>query len=138
MRKCGLGIRDPALVLGPTFIASNFWFAGSQGELPERLWRQPWDAWSIVRENLHLNLATLTAIDVAESIEPDDTDDAWTKQKRWQEQVDAQMEAHFKLTAPERLRACRHSTRRTAQPLLPFWSALKKVPLVSLRAHAPF
>ena len=30
--KGGLGNRDPALVLGPTLIASNFTFAGSQGE----------------------------------------------------------------------------------------------------------
>ena len=33
VRKGGLGIRDPALVLGPAFIASNFGFAGSQGEV---------------------------------------------------------------------------------------------------------
>ena len=50
-------------------------------------------------------MATLAAIEGPESIEPDDIDDTWTKQKWWQEQVDAQMEARFKINAPERLRA---------------------------------
>ena len=51
---------------------------------------------------------------VSESIEPDDIDPAWTKQRRWQEQVDTQMEDHFKLNAPERLRAL---IRRGSQSL---------------------
>ena len=48
VRTGGLGIRDPALVLGPAFIASNVGFAGSQGELPETFRRELSDAWSIV------------------------------------------------------------------------------------------
>ena len=88
VRKGGLGIRDPALVLGPAFIASNFGFAGSQGELPERFWRELSDAWSIISEKLHLNAATLAAIEGVEAIEPDDIDSAWMKQKWWQGQVD--------------------------------------------------
>ena len=49
--------------------------------------------------------ATLAAIEASESIDPDEIDTAWTKQRWWQGQVDARMEAHFKLNAPERLRA---------------------------------
>ena len=43
VRKGGLGIRDPALVPGRAFIASNFGFAGSQGELPDfgASWQKP-------------------------------------------------------------------------------------------------
>ena len=94
-----------ALVLGPAFMASNFGFAGSQGELPDRFWRELSASWSITREKLHLDAETLAAIEAAESIDPDDIATAWTKQRWWQEQVDARMEAHFKLNAPERLRA---------------------------------
>ena len=54
---------------------------------------------------LPLDDATLAAIEAAESIDHDDIATAWKKQRWWQEQVDAQMEAHFKLNAPERLRA---------------------------------
>ena len=69
VRKGRLGIRDPALVLGPAFIASNFGFAGSQGKLPERFWRELSDAWSIISEKLHLNAATLAAIEGVEAFE---------------------------------------------------------------------
>ena len=105
VRKGGPGIRDPALVLGPAFMASNFGFAGSQGELPDRFWRELSAAWAVIREKLHLDEATLAAIEAAESIDPDDIETAWTKQRWWQGQVDARMEAHFKLDAPDRLRA---------------------------------
>ena len=56
-------------------------------------------------KKLLLNATTLAAIEGAESIEPDDIDDSWTKQKWWQEQVHTQRDAHFKLNAPDRLRA---------------------------------
>ena len=52
-----------------------------------------------------MDASTLAAIEAAESIELDDIDAAWTKQKWWQAQVGARMEAQFKLNAPERLRA---------------------------------
>ena len=91
VRKGGLGICDPTLVLGPAFIASNFRFAGSRGELPGRFCRELSDAWSTVLKNCiwmqkrshlskRLNLSNLTNL---------------TNQRRWQEQVDARMEAHF-------------------------------------------
>ena len=54
---------------------------------------------------LPLDDATLAAIEASESIDPNKIDTAWTKQRWWQGQVDARMEAHFKLNAPERLRA---------------------------------
>ena len=105
VRKGGMGLQDPALVLGPAFLSSNFGFAASQGELPERFWRELSDAWAIILEKLHLNATTLAAIEGAASVEPDDIDAAWTKQKWWQEQVHTQKDAHFKLNATDRLRA---------------------------------
>ena len=65
--------------------------------------------------------STLAAIEAAESIEPDDIDAAWGKQKWWQAQVDTRMEARFKLNAPERLRA-----------LQPFNAAHRATDLTSL------
>ena len=105
VRKGGMGLQDPMLVLGPAFLSSNFGFASSQSELPERFWRELSAAWTTILEKLRLNPSTLAAIEGAQSLEPDDIDPAWTKQKWWQEQAHTQKDAHFKLSAPDRLRA---------------------------------
>ena len=47
----------------------------------------------------------LTSLEAVDSVEVDDVDPAWTKQKWWQEQVHTQTEVFFRLNAPERLRA---------------------------------
>ena len=105
VRKGGMGLQDPVAVLGPAFLSSNFVFASSQAELPERFWRELSDAWTNILTTLRLNPSTLADLEGADCIEPEDVDPAWTKQKWWQEQVNTQRDAHFKLNAADRLRA---------------------------------
>ena len=93
----GMGLQDAVAVLGAAFLSSNFGFASSQAELPGRFWRQLSDAWTNISAKLRLNPSTLGDIEGADSIEPEDIDPAWTKQKWWQEQV--QKDAHFQLNA---------------------------------------
>ena len=52
-----------------------------------------------------MNVASLANIEALDSVEPEDIDAAWLKQNWWQAHVNMQLEVHFKLTAPERLRA---------------------------------
>ena len=75
-RKGGLGLQDPALVFG---LASNFGFACCHGGLPDKFWRELTDAWSIVREKLHLNATTLASLEVLDSVETDDVDPAFAQ-----------------------------------------------------------
>ena len=105
VRKGGMGLQDPVAVLGPAFLSSNFVFASSRAELPERFWRELSDSWTNILTTLRLNPSTLADLEGADCIEPEDVDPAWTKQKWWQEQVNTQRDAHFKLNAADRLRA---------------------------------
>ena len=59
-----------------TKVASNFGFASSQGELPDRFWRELSDASSVVCEKLLLDAKMLAAIEAVESTELDDIDAA--------------------------------------------------------------
>ena len=70
-------------------------------QLPEQFWREIVAAWRAIQPDLHLNVASLANIEALDSVEPEDSNAAWLKQNWWQTQVDA----HFKLNAPERLRA---------------------------------
>ena len=52
-----------------------------------------------------MNVASLANIEALDSVELEDIDATWLKQNWWQAHVNTQLEVHFKLTAPERLRA---------------------------------
>ena len=45
VRRGGLGIRNPRLVHGPVFLASNFVFGSAKEQPPERFWVELRDAW---------------------------------------------------------------------------------------------
>ena len=100
VRRGGLGIRNPRLVFGPAFLASNLAFGSAQEELPEQFWRELLGAWRVIQPDLHLNAASLANIEALDSVEPEDIDAAWLKQNWWQAQVNTQLEVHFKLNAP--------------------------------------
>ena len=69
---------------------------------------------------LPLDDATLAAIEASESIDPNKIDTAWTKQRWWQGQVDARIEAHFKLNAPKYEKNIFYSSQKPSlQELMP-------------------
>ena len=95
MRRGGLGIRNPSLVFGPAFLASNLAFGGAHEELPHPFWSELLGAWKAIQPELILNAASLANIEALDSAESEDIDSEWAKQSWWQAQADTQAGGAF-------------------------------------------
>ena len=64
VRRGGLGIRNPRLVFGPAFLASNLAFGSAQEELPEQFWSEPQEVWKAIEPGHNLNAAAVANFEV--------------------------------------------------------------------------